>query len=106
MEETKVSSVSSKNKEDVSPEPTKYYKLGDPIAPPPVPGSRAPATGFEIGMFGAGTGKFAAGAQNKGGQHPSINDKNTDQSPGINRRKKEVLGDFTMFRLNKEFENF
>ena len=59
-----------------------------------------------MGMFGAGTGKFAAGGQNKGGQHPSINDKNTDQSPGINRRKKEVLGDFTMFRLNKEFENF
>ena len=82
--------------------------MGDPIAPPPVPGSRAPATGFEMGMFGAGTGKFEdTGAQKKkGGQHPSVNDKNPDQSPGLNRRKKEVLGDFTMFRLNKEFENF
>ena len=60
-----------------------------------------------MGMFGAGAGKFVEGqSKKKGGQHPSVYDKNTDQSPGLNRRKKEVLGDFTIFKLNKEFENF
>ena len=71
-----------------------------------MPGSRAPATGFEMGMFGTGTGKFGDGGNKKGGQHPSVYDKNLDQSPGINRKKREVLGDFTLFKLNKEFENF
>ena len=32
----------------------------------------------------------------------------TDQSPvqTADRKKKQVLGDFSMFKVNKEFENF
>ena len=92
--------------EDASPDGTKYYKLGDPIAPPPVPGSRAPATGTEMGMFGAGAGKFEDESNKKNNKGKQANVNFIPSSPGLNRKKREVLGDFTMFRLNKEFENF
>ena len=65
--------------DDASIDGPKYYKLGDPIAPPPVPGSRAPATGTEMGMFGAGAGKFLDESnKKKGGPHPSIYNKQLD----------------------------
>ena len=45
--------------EEVPSPKSRAYKLGDPIAPPPKPGSRAPTSGFEVvGMFGTGSGEF------------------------------------------------
>lgn len=54
------SEQSASVKEEVTSPKSKPYKLGDPIHPPPKPGSRAPTLGGDmVGMFGSGAGEFA-----------------------------------------------
>lgn len=83
-----------------SQQPAKAFKIGDAIG---VKGARPTNTErvHNMGMFGMGGGNF----------DKSGNVKNSpmmfDQSPNIDKKKhKSLLGDFTLYRVNKEFENF
>ena len=53
-----------------------------------------------VGLFGAGGGDFDAKGNMKNA--PAV----FDQSPTLGKKKHNLLGDFTLYRVNKEFENF
>ena len=55
-----------------------------------------------VGLFGHGGGDFdAKGNMNQ--NSPIV----FDQSPTLGKKKQNsLLGDFTLYRVNKEFENF
>ena len=55
-----------------------------------------------MGMFGMGGGQFDKKGNMK--SSPMM----FDQSPSITTKKKpnSLLGDFTLYRVNREFENF
>ena len=56
-------------------------------------------------MFGRGGGDFDAAGNMK--QSPLMFDQSPGISPTLGRKKpNSLLGDFTLYRVNKEFENF
>ena len=58
-----------------------------------------------FGMFGRGGGDFDAAGNMK--QSPLMFDQSPGISPTLGRKKpNSLLGDFTLYRVNKEFENF
>lgn len=75
------------------------FKLGDKLGMP-----TRQERELNVGMFGRGGGNFDAKGNLKSG--PGM----FDQSPGISSTGKKkgnsLLGDFTLYRVNKEFENF
>ena len=57
-----------------------------------------------IGMFGRGGGDFDAHGNMKS---PAMFEQPTGVSPTLGKKNKSpLLGDFTLYRVNKEFENF
>ena len=78
----------------------KAFKKGDAIG---VKGDRpTPAERVQnVGLFGFGGGNFDVRGNMK--QSPLM----FDQSPSLGKKNnKSLLGDFTLYRVNKEFENF
>lgn len=56
-------------------------------------------------MFGRGAGDFDDRGNMKGS--PMVFDTSPGISPGLAKKKgTSLLGDFTLYRVNKEFENF
>ena len=56
-------------------------------------------------MFGRGGGDFDAAGNHK--QSPLMFDQSPGISPTLGRKMpNSLLGDFTLYRVNKEFENF
>lgn len=66
-----------------------------------------PSFGMMVGMFGAGAGIFDANISAKTAAHINEQVKYAGGVPLRSPKKNpSLLGDFTMHRVNKEFENF
>lgn len=60
---------------------------------------------MNVGMFGRGGGAFDASGNVK--NSPLMYGPSPEVSPSLRKRKPNtLLGDFTQYRVNKEFENF
>lgn len=83
------------------------FKLGDPIGEKPQKGVIPKQTGDEMGLFGMGIGKFDKNGKQIGGESGAVDKASQGMSPLIVKKNKgSLLGDFTLYRVNKEFENF
>ena len=61
---------------------------------------------MNVGFFGRGGGAFDAMGNMKQSS-PMMYEQSPDSSPTLRKKKhNSLLGDFTLYRVNKEFENF
>lgn len=79
----------------------KAFRLGDAIG---VKGARPVGVMREmnVGLFGRGGGDFDA----RGNMKNSPNMFDQSPSTSLGKKKAPLLGDYTLYRVNKEFENF